>query len=69
MTDRYIAFTVILDKDLRDDDAGPIMDAIKMIKHVREVKPLIAEANDYWAIGMARSSLVEKILKVLQESE
>lgn len=39
MTDRISAFTVILDKDLRDDDAQLTIDAIAQIKGVLTVEP------------------------------
>jgi len=41
MTDRYCAPTVVLDKDIRSDDAEAIINAIKMVKHVLDVKPQV----------------------------
>jgi hypothetical protein len=34
MTDRYNSLTVVLDRDIREDDAEHILNAIRMIKGV-----------------------------------
>jgi hypothetical protein len=47
MTDRYFALTVVLDKDYRDDDAGFIIQAIKMVKGVQRVEPHVTEVSDF----------------------
>lgn len=39
MTDHYSGFLVILEKDIRDDDAQPIIDAIKQLRGVLKVVP------------------------------
>ena len=38
MTDRVRTLTVLLDEDFRTDDVESIMDGLRMIKYVREVK-------------------------------
>jgi hypothetical protein len=49
MTDRYVALTVTLDHEIREEDAEPILDAIRMIKGVAGVRPVVADANTHWA--------------------
>jgi hypothetical protein len=49
MTDRFYALTVVLEKDIREDDAEQIIDAIKMIKHVLNVKGNVSNP-DIWTI-------------------
>ena len=41
MTDRHKGYIVIIDRDIREDDAESILQAIQMIKHVIKVEPLI----------------------------
>ena len=67
MTDRHIAYTVILQAPIREDDAEAIRQAILMVKGVAEVIPQIATADTYFAIGTARRELEEKIWKALRE--
>lgn len=43
MTDRHAAYIVVLKNDTRDDDAEPILNALRMIKGVAKVEPVIAD--------------------------
>lgn len=62
MTDRYSGFAVVLERDIREDDAQAIIDAIKMIRGVAAVEPAIASPladiiatsreNTRWASAM-----------------
>ncbi len=65
MTDRYYALTVVLEKDIRDDDAEPILNAIKMIKGVQDVQPHISDPGTWVAQERARRELGEKLWYVL----
>ena len=47
MTDRIKGFYVALDKDLRVDDAQPLIDAVKQMKHVMDVEVSISDV-DLW---------------------
>lgn len=47
MTDRVKGFTVTLDKDYRIDDIQKVMDAIRMMKCVIDVAPVIVNGDDY----------------------
>lgn len=58
MTDRIDSLVVVLDQDIREDDIGPTIEAIKMIKgvlsvdaHVRDVATHIAEKRVKHEIG------------------
>jgi hypothetical protein len=42
MTDRHSGYVVVLEKDIREDDAEGIINAIKMVKGVLTVKPVEA---------------------------
>lgn len=65
MTDRYYALTVILDKDMRDDDAECVINAIKMIKHVLDVKGNVSNPDTWMAEERSRRELCEKIWRIL----
>jgi len=65
MTDRFYALTVALEKDIRSDDAESILEAIKMIKGVRNVKPLVANPDTWMAEERARHELTMKLWEVL----
>lgn len=45
MTDRYCGFMVTLSKDTRDDDAETNQNALRMVKGVASVDPVVANAG------------------------
>lgn len=47
MTDRLKGVLITFDRDIRDDDAQPIIEALKLIKGVLTVKPYVADMEDY----------------------
>lgn len=67
MTDRYSTLTVILDEDIRDDDAEVIISAIKQIRHVAGVEGNISDSMDV-AIAKHRlkSELFESMLDLMR---
>lgn len=42
MTDRHTAYIVTLETPIREDDAQPTLDAIRQIKGVLDVRPVVA---------------------------
>jgi len=65
MTDRYHSLTVALDRDIRDDDAEPILMAIRMIKGVLSVKPKVADIDSNMAEDRAHRELERKLWDVI----
>ncbi len=65
MTNRYYALTVVLEKDIREDDAQQIIDAIRMIKHVINVKGNISSPDTWMAEERARRELGQKLLDIV----
>ena len=65
MTDRIFALTVVLDKDIREDDAVPIIAAIQMIKHVLKVEPHSSNLDTWAAETRARTDLTRQLWEVL----
>jgi hypothetical protein len=68
MTDRVKGLTVILEHDMRIDDAEYILKAISMIKGVVEVHPKINNPSDFIARGRLKSELREKFYKFLNDN-
>jgi len=66
MTDRYNALTVILDHDIRDDDAKGLIDAILQLRGVLSVKGRVADPNAALALDRARFELRQKLWEVLK---
>jgi hypothetical protein len=65
MTDRVNAFTVVLDKDFRLDDAQPILTALRMVRHVISVEAHVAGVTDHIATERARHELGQRVLDAL----
>jgi hypothetical protein len=56
MTDRHAGYIVTLKDDIREDDADFILNAIRMIKGVVGVEPIISSAE----IHLAQTRITEQ---------
>ena len=65
MTDRYNALTVVLEHDIRDDDAEALLAAIRQLRGVLSVSGNIADLDAHVAQDRARHDLSEKLWRVL----
>jgi len=65
MTDRFHSLTVVLERNSRDDDVQPIVDAIGMVKGVLSVKGNVADSTSHMAQERARLSLGKKLLTIV----
>lgn len=65
MTDRFHSLTVVLDKDMRDDDAENIIKAICCLRGVISVSGHVADITSRMAEDRARHVLGEKIIELL----
>jgi hypothetical protein len=65
MTDRFHALVVVLEKDIRDDDAEHLINAIKMMRGVLSVEGEVSSIETHTAEERARHELGQKILDVL----
>lgn len=65
MTDRIHSLTIVLDKDYRDDDVEPIVNAIQMIRGVLSVSLCVSDFNTHMAVERARRELGEKLIKMI----
>ena len=67
MTDRLKGITVLFDREIREDDAQCIIDAVKMIKGVASVRQHVVDPSHWLAVSKAKHELTEKIWKVLRD--
>lgn len=67
MTDRYKGFIVHLDKDIREDDCEEIITALRMVKRVREVEPLISKLDDAIAYERGKAEALQGVAQYLHQ--
>lgn len=67
MTDRYNALTVSLERDIRDDDAEIIINAIKMIRGVSDVTGNIVDPDSFSAESRAKGKIIDKLYELIKE--
>lgn len=65
MTDRFHSLQVILEKDVRSDDAEATMNAIRRIRGVAEVTGIVADMDSNMAQVRARLELGQKLIEVI----
>jgi len=66
MTDRYNAFIVILENDIREDDAEATIKAIEQIKGVLRVTPNNVDLTESIAEIRVKRELYSKIIEILE---
>lgn len=66
MSDRIKGFMVMLETDLRTDDAEGVLEAIRHIRHVASVEPVVANIDDYMNRERVRRELVNTMLGALE---
>jgi len=66
MTDRYNRLTVVLERDIRDDDAEPLIQAIRMLRGVLKVTPHVANGDEWVAEMRVKNQLREKLWDALK---
>jgi hypothetical protein len=67
MTDRYNALTVALSRDIRDDDAEDIINAIKQLKGVENVTGHIVDIDSYVAESRVKHEVAGKLMEFVTE--
>lgn len=69
MTDRIHSLTVVLERDLRDDDVAGLIDAIKHFRCVVEVTPHVADGVTHMAVMRAKAEMRNKLLGLFEVLE
>lgn len=67
MTDRLKGCWVAFDRDIRDDDAEPLIAAIQQMRGVLSVEPSVATPDDWMARERIRHELEAKMYEALRE--
>lgn len=67
MTDRLKGCWVVFEKDIREDDAGGLLNVIKSIKGVLDVTPSVSDSNDWMNRARIKDELIKKLFKVLRD--
>lgn len=67
MTDRYNALTVVLERDIREDDAELLINAIRMLRGVLSVNPNVSDLQDHVAIMRVKRELTQKLYDALKD--
>lgn len=65
MTDRLKGVWVAFDHDIRDDDAEPLINAIRQLRGVLSVEPSISDPSDWNARQRVHHELAEKLWAVI----
>lgn len=66
MTTRLRGFTVILEEEIREDDAEPIRAAIEQIRGVIKAKPIESTPSESFAVYIAKNELLKQIIALLK---
>jgi hypothetical protein len=69
MTDQYNALIVVLEKDIREDDAEDLIKALGKFKGVIKVKGNITDIESFAAEERARHNIWDKIFNVFKEDQ
>jgi hypothetical protein len=67
MTDRYNALIVVLENDMRDDDAASLIEAIKHLRGVADVRGNVSDVESHIAFAKAKNELKTKLWEVLAD--
>ena len=65
MTDRFHSLTVVLERDIREDDAEALMGAIKTLRGVLSVRGEVADMTSVMAEDRARRELGQRLIEIV----
>lgn len=65
MTDRFNALVVVLEDDIREDDAEKIIDAVKCLRGVLSVNGNVSDISSHTAEMRVKQELGKKLWDVL----
>ena len=66
MTDRHVGYVVTLEHDMREDDAEGTLTALRQIKGVLDVRPLVGSAETILAYERARNHFFTALMKTIR---
>jgi hypothetical protein len=65
MTKRLKGFVVVLESDMREDDAEQLRQATACMRNALKVEPIMASSNDWIVEQRVRTELGDQIMQVL----
>ena len=68
MSSQYHSLTVVLEKNLRDEELEPLIHAIGMMRHVLSVKGNVSNLDVHCAEERAKYTVVERLVKIVTDS-
>lgn len=68
MTTRFSAFTVILENDIREDDAEVLISAIKQLRGVQDVIGYESNPMQQIAESRARNELLSQVAQIFNKN-
>lgn len=69
MTDRISRLTVILERDVRDDDIVPLLGAIRQMRGVLRVEQHVADPGELLAYARVGHEWTDKLLALIKEMQ
>lgn len=69
MTNRLNSLTIVLEQDIREDDAEQLIAAVRMFRGVLSVTPNVSELSDHVAEQRVRRELGEKLWAVIYQKD
>lgn len=66
MTDRHAAYLITLDHDTRSDDAEATLTALRMVRGVLDVQPVLTDLDQQIAQTRADNEWRNRIYKMLE---
>lgn len=67
MSDKHSGYIVVLDTDVSEEYSAKIIDAIRMIKGVLDIEPVVTDFNTHAALVRASSKMRDKVLRLYEE--
>jgi hypothetical protein len=67
MTDRHAGYVVVLKDDIREDDAEHVINALRMVKGVLNVEPIVSDLELYIAERRAAEVWRTKLREMLYD--
>lgn len=66
MTDHIKGLIITFERDIREDDVDPIIEAIQMVRGVADVSRSVADSRDHMNRERIRREMREKLWEVLK---
>jgi len=67
MSERAVALTVVLERDMKDEQCHSIIKAIEMVKGVIKVSTEKPDSSYYAAKMQVRNEMLQKVVQLFQE--